>query len=823
MSKLQNFRSISVLLLLLLAQSSVLFAIAPAGYYYYIKNTKKADLKTALNTYCKPLKVLDYGGGKGFTWEGFYYTDRNANNSVVDMYSDSVRYFNGFSSVSGMHIEHSFPKSWWGGYVNGAYKDLFHLYPADGITNSTKSDLPLGEVAGTPTFFNGKSKIGKNGFGTAYTDNCFEPADEFKGDFARSYFYIATVYQELFPHFGSPMLDKNSYPTWKNWAVDLLLKWNAQDPVSSKELARIEAVYNIQGNRNPFIDYPDLANYIWGNDTTKTFPFPEETEPFLLSPRPGNKVNMGVILVNDTRVQKLRIQGVNISTDLQVSLVKNTPSLRLSASTVSMANALNGFDLSLIFSPTVGGSVRDTLLITGGGLNNSLKIPVQALASLDFIVLEPTNITPVGGDLQWIADPFATNYRLNVYQGDQQAGDLVISAYVEGSSWNKAVELFNGTGKTIDLSKYYLQKQSNGEGSFGSTYKLSGNLDSGKSYVIAHRSSTNTNLLSLANVLTDSVLQFDGNDAIALFHGGVAIDMVGQADAGAAYYWGRDLTLERKASVTHPATVFNPKEWNTYGIDVFNMLGNHPMNFTPNKNYILQNVFTGITSTYSISGLNPESTYTYSIESFRSGVVAPSINTAQLNTSALDVPVALQPTDIQNNQFTANWEQTLYASGYLLNVYTITGQKDTTETEGFSNIGTNGKPLPIGWTGTASSSYTTTTSSGIAIPSVGLVNNGEWLQTKIYPQPVSKFNFMYRFPSASIGSSFIIDGLNSNNWIRIDSVPYKGTTAKTYPVYNFLKSQNLTAFRIKYNKVGSGNLAIDDVSVTYGNQDTVFV
>ena len=98
-----------------------------------------------------------------------------------------------------MNIEHSFPKSWWGGYEYTAYKDLFHLYPADGTTNSTKSNLPLGEVSGTPTFDNGKSKIGKNGFGTAYSDYCFEPADEYKGDFARSYLYITTIYEDYAP------------------------------------------------------------------------------------------------------------------------------------------------------------------------------------------------------------------------------------------------------------------------------------------------------------------------------------------------------------------------------------------------------------------------------------------------------------------------------------------------------------------------------------------------------------------------------------------------------------------------------------------------
>ena len=162
----------------------------PSGYYYYAKNKKQAALKTALKTYCSPQKELEYGGGPGYTWEGFFYTDQKSDGSVLDMYSNTIRKFSGFSAVDGMHIEHSFPKSWWGAYPNNAYKDLFHLYPADASTNMTKSNLPLGEVSGTPTLDNGVTKVGMNGFGTVYTDNCFEPADEFKGDFARSYFSI---------------------------------------------------------------------------------------------------------------------------------------------------------------------------------------------------------------------------------------------------------------------------------------------------------------------------------------------------------------------------------------------------------------------------------------------------------------------------------------------------------------------------------------------------------------------------------------------------------------------------------------------------------
>ena len=820
MSKL-SFKFLLLLGISTIAFSTV-FATVPAGYYYFAKNKKKAELKTALHTYCAPMKEFEYGSGPGFTWEGFYYTDRNADNSVIDMYSNTVRTFSGFSSIDGMHIEHSFPKSWWGAYDNNAYKDLFHLYPADATTNITKSNLPLGEVTGTPTLDNGVSKIGTNGFESTYTENCFEPANEYKGDFARSYFYISTIYENFSQLWQSPMLNNNTYPVWKPWALDLLLKWHRHDPVSAKELKRIETIYGIQGNRNPFIDYPDLAEYIWGADSTKVYPFPDETEAFLLTPRRGTTMDFGVILQNDTRSQVLHIQGVNISSNVQVSLIKNNPTLSLSTLTVPMVNALNGIDLTITFTPTTSGVVRDTLLVQGGGLTESLRIPIKALASADFITLEPTEISPVGGTLQWISDPLATDYHLKVFQGEQRAGDLIIATYVEGSSWNKALEIYNGTGKAVDLSKYSIQKQANGAGDFGSGIQLSGTLQNSSSYVLVNSRCTTTALTTLAQRL-DSLINFNGNDAVALVRSGVIIDQIGIADAGASVFWGENLSLQRKSTVTHPASKFNQNEWTTLPIDSYSMLGNHQMAFLLSEPIVLQDVMTGKTTSYPVQNLSPLNTYTYSVEAIKTGGNSAAINTMQLHTTALDIPILMLATDIHVNGFTANWEETLHASGYLVNVLEISGQANTTVVEGFDNVGSNGKPLPTGWSGTASGIYTTTTSSGIAIPSMNLKVAGEILHTKTYANPVSKFTYMYRYASASAGSSFVVYGFNGSDSVRIDSIPYASSTSKIYPIYTFTPSQNFTAFSFKFYKVGSGNIAIDDVSATYGNQKTIIV
>jgi hypothetical protein len=126
------------------------------------------------------------------------------------------------------------------------------------------------------------------------------------------------------------MMNNNTYPVWKKWAIDLLLKWNREDPVSQKERDRIEVVYNIQGNRNPFIDYPDLAEYIWGADTTKIFPFPEETEPFLIYPKRGYQMDFGVILQTDSIQQHLTVSGLNLQNNLNISLKNKSKSFIIS-------------------------------------------------------------------------------------------------------------------------------------------------------------------------------------------------------------------------------------------------------------------------------------------------------------------------------------------------------------------------------------------------------------------------------------------------------------------------------------------------------------
>ena len=249
-------------------------AIAQAEYYTSIDGTKGgAALKTALYNLIKNHKQISYGSGTSSTWGAFYTTDaviENGQRRVLDMYSNEKRYFGSKgSAVSGMNIEHSVAKSWWGGGKNNAYCDLHHLNPSDQNANSRKSNYPLGELTSV-SWDNGVTFVGKANIDGS-SQNAYEPCDEYKGDFARTFMYMFTCYQDLTWEYTWMNYENSTYPTLKPWAVELLLKWHKQDPVSEKEVNRNNAVHAVQGNRNPYIDYPQLADYVWGDSINYTF------------------------------------------------------------------------------------------------------------------------------------------------------------------------------------------------------------------------------------------------------------------------------------------------------------------------------------------------------------------------------------------------------------------------------------------------------------------------------------------------------------------------------------------------------------------------
>lgn len=271
-------RRVHLLLLFVLLSSITLFGQAPAGYYDGANGKTGADLKTALYNIIKcnyenPSEdhtELSYSA----LWTAFQYTDKRSDGKVWDMYSscnftfvtDQDNGSGGANECEKYNREHSFPKSWFNdGYP--MYTDLFHLYPTDKKVNNVRGNDPFGEVT-SPTYTSSNgSKWGDCSY-PGYTGTVFEPIDEYKGDFARSYFYMVTRYEDVIQSWSTPMLDGTKFPAFSSWSKAMLIEWHNQDPVSQKEIDRNNVIFNdYQHNRNPFIDNPDYVELIWGSGT----------------------------------------------------------------------------------------------------------------------------------------------------------------------------------------------------------------------------------------------------------------------------------------------------------------------------------------------------------------------------------------------------------------------------------------------------------------------------------------------------------------------------------------------------------------------------
>ena len=257
-----------------------------SGDYYSAAN----GLKTALCHIIYSRTEQEYSA----LWSAFYTTDKRDGdgNKLWDMYSNHTPYLvlgtnqdtGSGGNVEGQYYnrEHSFPQSWFGGEnKKPMYTDLHHIYPTDKCVNGKRASYPFGETNGESyKSENNFSKLGACTY-SGYSGTVFEPADEYKGDFARTYFYMVTCYEEKlhdwYTNFSSTdvvnVLDGNTYPGLKTWQLNMLMAWAAADPVSQKEINRNTAVKNIQGNRNPFIDYPGLEQYIWGSKTDVAFSY----------------------------------------------------------------------------------------------------------------------------------------------------------------------------------------------------------------------------------------------------------------------------------------------------------------------------------------------------------------------------------------------------------------------------------------------------------------------------------------------------------------------------------------------------------------------
>ena len=345
----------NLLLMLVAMQGLQLAAAVPSTYYNTALGKNDQALMSALNQIIDNHYVIFYRNN----WPKFQQTDCNGS-TIIDRYSnsqftysvDQCGTYNGVGDC--YNREHSVPNSWWGGGnadSDTMYHDLHHLYPVDGYVNNMRSNHPFGDCNYGTTY--GTGKLG-NCTHSGYSGVVFEVADEYKGDFARTVFYMAVRYMNRVGTWtkgeGSAVFTNSSYKHLTTWAISQLMEWHRNDPVSALETTRNEAVYGIQHNRNPFIDHPELAEYLWGNKTGNSWTGSGDANtPVISSPVNGSTINVGTNTGSGVS-KTITVKGVNLTKSVSVSV--SGSGFSVSNTTLSAAAVNAGTSITVTYSGT---------------------------------------------------------------------------------------------------------------------------------------------------------------------------------------------------------------------------------------------------------------------------------------------------------------------------------------------------------------------------------------------------------------------------------------------------------------------------------------
>ncbi|MCI9844628.1 endonuclease [Flavobacterium pectinovorum] len=511
-------------------------AQAPANYYSTATGTGYT-LKTQLYNIIKDHTDNGYAGlyitYQTSDIDNFYEND----GSILDMYSenpngnDPYNYSAGATQRCGSagysnegdcyNREHIIPQSVFDEKAP-MVSDAHFITPTDGKVNGMRSNYPHSVVVQASEKSLNESRLGVSTT-AGYSGLVFEPIDEFKGDIARMYFYFATRYENTVSGYSYPMFNGTSNKVFTSAFLSQLIAWHNQDPVSAREIARNNAIYARQNNRNPYIDHPEYVAAVWTTEADDT------TVPTA----PSN-----LTVVSST------------SNSVNLTWSAATDNVAVTGYAVYVNSVFKQNDTGL--STTITGLTPSTsynFYVVARDASNNISVPSSTVNGV-------TAASTGGGTI---------------------GSEIFFSEYVEGSGNNKILEISNFTGSAINLSGYSIKKQSNGAGAWGPGLALTGTINDGASYVIAYSLAATTcyNPAS-ANLSSNSTdIQYNGNDPIGLFKNNVLIDIIGTFDGGAPNF-AIDETLRRKPNVTGPNTTFNKSgEWDVYAKDTCSGLGSH--------------------------------------------------------------------------------------------------------------------------------------------------------------------------------------------------------------------------------------------------------
>ena len=523
--------------------TSLSFSQIPGNYYDSANGLTGYALKTELGnitstghtarTYDQLYDGVGVSGSQGYVDTHSDFAVSSGNNyendgTILDMYSENPTGTDPYNFTHGINQcgdqsaegdcynrEHLVPQSSFGSALP-MQTDIHHVIPTDGRVNNFRGSLPFGNVATANwTSLNGSKRGSSDVVG--YSGTMFEPIDEFKGDLARALLYFATRYESTVDGYTSfDMFNGSEDQAFQTWAIELLLDWhNNVDPVDQRERDRNNTAFNFQGNANPFVDHPEYASMIWNPTADTTDP---SNPTFLDASNPTD----------------------------------NTIDLSWTASTDNVA--VTSYDIYLDNVNTYNSS---TTSLTATGLSANTNYCFKVIAK------------DAAGNESGFSNE---DCEMTTNNGSSGTVDLFISEYVESGN-NKALEIANFTGSTVNLSEYTIARDVNSGGSWGTTLQLTGSILNEDVHVIA-KGNAEPALTSLADQLSsaDAIL-FNGNDPVGLFKNGSLIDIFGTFGGSNNY---EDIVYRRKPSVDVPTTSFDLNgEWDSYPEGTYTDLGSH--------------------------------------------------------------------------------------------------------------------------------------------------------------------------------------------------------------------------------------------------------
>ena len=446
----------------------------PYGYYNATSGKTGDELKTALHNIIKGHHSVSYGG----LLNAFAYTDCKPSGMLWDIYSDIE--YSPSTGVCGdyeqegdcWNREHTWPQSWFNENTTPRC-DLFHVYPTDGYVNGRRSNYPYGEV-NNPIYTSGNgSKLGSCKSSLGYSGTVFEPIDEYKGDIARSYFYMSVRYYSEDDDWGtSGMTNKSEI---KPWAMTMLLRWSDEDPVSQKEIDRNNAVYGYQNNRNPFIDHPEYARMIWdenwqgGTSYTITcatglsngsVSAPESavegsTVSITATPAAGYMVDTysvyktgdssTTITVNSNGTFTMPNYAVTVSATFKVNNTYYNITLgniNHGSISSSVTSAKSGTTINLTATPATGYQLYSWYVFKTGDMNTTVTVTGNSF------VMPAFNVTVMATFTQ----PFDYSYVKVISAPSDWSGEYLIVYETGGKAFNGGLITLDATGNTISVS-----------------------------------------------------------------------------------------------------------------------------------------------------------------------------------------------------------------------------------------------------------------------------------------------------------------------------------------------------------------------------------